>query len=92
MKKAEEEKYADTLSSSIKAIEAIVKTDKAADMKKYRREIADILENSIVLRYHYGEGVTRHKTHNDKDLDKAVEILESGRYAKILASQDTRRK
>ena len=92
MEKAKEEQYSDTLSENFKTIESIVKTDKVSDMKKYRKEISEILENSIVLRYHYGDGVTRHKIHKDKDLNKAMEILKSGRYAEILKSQDTKRK
>ena len=51
------------------------------------------LENNDILRYSYAEGVTEHTLTEDREVHRAVALLDDGKeYARILHEQDTVRK
>ena len=61
-------------------------------LRHYRAEISELLDNDIVLRHNYYEGVIEHNLVSDSTVMKAVELLRDGeRYRRILREQDTER-
>ena len=91
-RKAEREKYADRISEELDQIAEKLKEDKEADLESFKDDVRKLLEEEIVLRYHYYEGVARRISLNDPEVRRAVEVLKNGEeYRRILTSQDTPR-
>mgnify|MGYP000473819016 CR=1 FL=1 len=77
----------------IEAIEAGIRDDKATNLQTYKKEILETLNGAVILRYSYAEGVTEHTLTEDKEVHRAVALLDDGaEYARILHEQDTVRK
>lgn len=82
---AEREEYFADIESAYKTLEAKLKHDKNQDLQKHRTEISDMLESEIVSRYYYMRGRAQHSLRNDKQLDKALALLEKkADYSAIL--------
>ena len=82
---AKEEKYYQSIESDLAALEAKVKSDKSSDLVKYRPEISEMLKSEILSRYYYQKGRIEGALREDKDVAKAVEIInDSSQYNKIL--------
>lgn len=91
--KAEAERYYDKISGDIEALEQHIKDDKMSSLKQYRDEIVALIEDEIVLRNFYMEGVTKRKIVEDKDIARAIEALNDRQeYTRILTTQDTERR
>ena len=87
---SEEERYDKDFIEDLATLESKLKDQKADNLRRYRAEILDMLNNDVVLRYSYYEGVVEHNLVSDSTVHKAVELLRDGeRYRKILAEQDT---
>lgn len=87
---SKEERYDDNFAEDLKQIEAKLKDQKTDNLWNYRAEITDMLNNDIVLRHSYYEGVVEHNIVSDSTVMKAVELLrDSERYSHILLAQDT---
>ena len=77
----------------MEAIEAGIRDDKATNLQTYKREIMETLNGAVILRYSYAEGVTEHTLTEDREVHRAVALLDDGKeYARILHEQDTVRK
>ena len=77
----------------IAAIDSTLRDDTATNLETYRKEIVESINNDIVLRHGYSEGVIEHSLPDDGDVLKAIEILGKGQeYARIVTEQDTPRK
>ena len=77
----------------IAAIDSTLRDDTATNLETYRKEIVESINNDIVLRHGYSEGVIEHSLPDDGDVLKAIEILGNGQeYARIVTEQDTPRK
>ena len=62
-------------------------------LQTYKREIMETLNGAVILRYSYAEGVTEHTLTEDREVHRAVALLDDGKeYARILHEQDTVRK
>ncbi|MCQ2297070.1 MAG: S41 family peptidase [Bacteroidales bacterium] len=84
-KVAKEEQYIDALDEEIKQLEQKLKDDKAADIKKHRDEISEMLRNEILVRYYYQKGRIEGAIKNDPVVKKAAEILnDKEQYRKLL--------
>ena len=82
-----------SLAAEIEAIEAGIRDDKATNLQTYKREIMETLNGAVILRYSYAEGVTEHTLTEDREVHRAVALLDDGKeYARILHEQDTVRK
>ena len=94
LKKAmEADRFNEQLAKHIAEIERELKDDTESNLRSYRDEIVESLNNNIVLRYYYSEGVIEHSLSADKEVLAAVELLANrAEYAEILSSRDTRRK
>ena len=89
---SKEERYDSEFADELQRIESKLKDQKTDNLRHYRAEIAELLDNDIVLRHNYYEGVIEHNLVSDSTVMKAVELLrDGGRYAKILREQDTER-
>lgn len=89
---SKEERYDSEFADELQRIESKLKDQKTDNLRHYRAEISELLDNDIVLRHNYYEGVIEHNLVSDSTVMKAVELLrDGGRYAKILREQDTER-
>lgn len=89
---SKEERYDSEFADELQRIESKLKDQKTDNLRHYRAEIAELLDNDIVLRHNYYEGVIEHNLVSDSTVMKAVELLrDGGCYAKILREQDTER-
>lgn len=67
--------------------------DRNGYFQRHREELTQLLEDEILLRRTYAEGVAAHKLLTDKDVEKAEQILGNPtEYRRILREQDTDRK
>ncbi|MDE6446578.1 MAG: S41 family peptidase [Alistipes sp.] len=83
----------DDIAERIAEIEAGLKDDTQANLETYRKEIETSINNDIVLRHGYSEAVVARSLPEDKEVLRAVELLDDRpEYLRILAEQDTERK
>ena len=89
---AKEERYDSDFAEDLKQIETKLKDQKADNLRTYRAEITDLLNDDIILRHNYYEGVVEHNLVADSTVIRAVELLgDRARYDKILTEQDSER-
>jgi carboxyl-terminal processing protease len=88
-KAAEDEKYFETSKEEFTQLEKLVAPDKQKDLKKYKSEIKEFLENEIVSRYYFQNGRLENMLFNyDAEMQKAVEVLtNSSLYNSILKGE-----
>ncbi len=91
--RTQEERYDEEVRTELEKVEKLLQDDKDDNLQRYREELVELIENEIVLRYNYSEGVAAHSLTKDSDVAAAIDLLgDSERYRRILASQDTRKK
>ena len=89
---SKEERYDADFADDLKQIESKLKDQKADNLRTYRAEITDLLNNDVVLRHNYYEGVVEHNLAGDSTVMRAVELLgDRERYDRILREQDLER-
>lgn len=87
------EKFHDNISEQLTFIQSQLRDDKESSLKLYEAELREVIEDEIVMIYHYLEGVTKRRVERDKDVDAAIELLnDKVRYGEIISSQDTSKK
>ena len=74
---AEREQYFADIESAYKTLASKLKHDKKQDLEKHRIEVSDLLESEIVSRYYYMRGRAQHSLRNDKQLDKALALIQN---------------
>ncbi|MBO7168840.1 MAG: S41 family peptidase [Rikenellaceae bacterium] len=80
-----EEGYAAEISTELEALERKVASNNEALLRRHRTQISDMIEECIVLRAAYSEGVARHSLHKDTTVAEAARLLsDSEAYTKIL--------
>jgi carboxyl-terminal processing protease len=90
---AEQERYLTGIEEYIGRIEESLKDDNETNLWLYRDELAEIIENGIVLRRAYAQGVARHALGGDTEIAEAVRVLhEPECYREIVTTKDTDRK
>ncbi len=83
----------DSLEDALSAIDKGLNDDKRSCFETFRDDIEEQINQNIVLRYAYAEGVIASSLRSDKELKVAIEILaDKAEYERILTSQDTARK
>lgn len=91
--RAEKELYYERIGAEIERLSALLQDDKQGNLLLYRDQIARILEDDIILRQHYHDGVIRHSIFTDDEISDAVRLLsDRARYDYITTIQDTRKK
>jgi carboxyl-terminal processing protease len=77
----------------IDSLAVSLRDDTPTNLTIHRAEIADLIEDAIVLRTHYQKGVMKHNLATDKTLAQALEVLGNrAEYRDILTSRDTDRR
>ena len=90
--RARREGFYERIASELDVLTERITRDKAGELARLRSEISRLIEDDIVLYYHYAQGVARHNLRGDAVLDAALGVLASpDEYRRILSSQDTRR-
>jgi carboxyl-terminal processing protease len=82
---SENEKYFDALKNEFEALKTKMIHDKKEDIQKNKTEIMQLLTEEIVARYYYQTGRAEAAAGYDKEIRKAVEVLDnSSLYASVL--------
>lgn len=90
---AEKERWSEDMAAQMKVIEENISNDTEENLRLYKAELVEIIEDNIVSRYCYNEGGIRHSLTDDSELQAAIELLQQPeRYHTIVTSQDTARK
>lgn len=91
-KAAEDDRFAD-LKEKFERVEGELKDDTQTNLETYRKEIIESINNDIVMRHGYTEGVIEHSLTDDAEVLRATEVLRDGaQYTRIVTAQDTPRK
>ncbi len=77
MKTAQREKYFGLAEAEFDALKAKLEPNLDKDLKEFRSEISELLEDEIVSRYYYQKGAIRASINDDNGIKKAVEELNS---------------
>ncbi|HZG01094.1 MAG TPA: S41 family peptidase, partial [Chitinophagales bacterium] len=86
-KTAENEEYYDALKADLASLRTKMAHDKDRDLLKHKDEIKKLLSEEIVARYYYQTGRVQMSLKNDKEVDKAIEVLTNpSEYKKLLAT------
>ena len=75
--KAVEEKYYDAISKEYNQLITNLNHDKNKDLEKEKKEIIQLLESEIIVRYYYQKGRIELNFKHDDDIQKAVTVLQS---------------
>lgn len=82
---AKKEKYYDDIVNQIAALKKNVFHNKEQDLKKFKAEIRDLLEEEIASRYHFREGMIEASFDDDPQIVKAIEVLNNmNEYSELL--------
>ena len=93
LKKAAEDDRFEELSEKFEQLEAGLKDDTQTNLETYRKEVAESIDNDIILRHGYTAGIIEHALPKDSEVLKAVGILQDpAQYTHITSEQDTKRK
>jgi carboxyl-terminal processing protease len=87
IKTAKQEKYYDRASSEFDALKVKLAHDKEKDLQTFSSEIKLLLYEEIASRYYYQKGRIQASLDEDRDLEKAVEILQNPKEYSTLMQQ-----
>ena len=82
-----------SLNEALDAIDKGLKDDKESLLNTFRKEIVEQINQNIVLRYAYSEGVIANSLGDDEEVVEAIKLLgNKAEYERIVTKQDTQRK
>jgi len=85
MKDARDEDYFSAIQQDYEIMKHKLSHDKEADLLKHKEEIRELLREEIVSRYYYQKGRIIANIGQDKDIERAVEVLvQQSTYLAIL--------
>ena len=76
-KVAKSEKYYEDAAKEYESLRKKIVRNKTEDLEHFKTEIKELLSNEIVSRYHFAEGRIQHTLSMDKEIAKAIEVLEN---------------
>ena len=86
IKIASKEKYYDEAKSEFESLRNRLSHDKKQDLLKHKDQVRQMLENEIVSRYYYTRGRIAQGLQYDKELARAIEVLNDPQQYKSLLS------
>ncbi len=90
---AERERYDERIAPELAAIREKISKNKETELELNKQEVSELIEDNIILRQAYQEGVMRHKLHSDRTVAEALKLIASpDNFTAILTSRDTARK
>ena len=82
-----------SLDEALDTIDKGLNDDKRSNLKTFRKEITEQINQNIVLRYAYAAGVIANSLGGDEEVQEAVKLLANkAEYERITTKQDTARK
>ncbi len=91
-KLARMERYYERSEAKFKELEELLKPDLAHDLRLFRTDLTDYLNNAIIGRYYYQSGMARYLLRKDKDTKRGCEILlNPTEYKSILTPKSDRK-
>ena len=82
-----------SLNEALDVIDKGLRDDKQNNLETFRKEIIEQINQNIVLRYAYAEGVIANSLSGDNEVQEAVKILsDRAEYKRITTEQNTQRK
>lgn len=89
---AEREHFTERIEKELEILTEKITKDKNGELKRLQPEISRLIEDDVVLYYHYSQGVARHRIHDDETIGIAAALLGNpDEYNRIISSQDTSR-
>lgn len=89
---AEGEKQLDQIQKQLVELETMIKNNKSTNLMRFKPELIKLIENDILIRKFYTEGVIRHNLPTDTEIMKAVSVLSDPKEYQKVTSKDTDRK
>ncbi len=90
---AKREDYLKALKPMIDSLQVDLKKEKKQDLNKHKKQIDEMLRVEIATRFYYQKGKTASALINDKEVSKAVSVLNNKKlYDSILAGKATPQK
>lgn len=85
---SKKEKYYESIKDQITSLKAQVSHNKENDLKTFKEEIKEYLEEEIVSRYYFQKGTVEASFDNDEDVQAALKIFgEPAEFSKVLAGK-----
>ena len=81
---AKQEKHYQEIKNEIENLKIKVKHNKVADLITFRAEIKEVLEEEIASRYYFQEGIIEASFDQDKDVQRAIQVLHNQEEYKSL--------
>ncbi|MCZ6521012.1 MAG: peptidase S41, partial [Bacteroidetes bacterium] len=81
---AKQEKHYQEIKNEIEILKNKVKHNKDADLITFRAEIKEVLEEEIASRYYFQEGIIEASFDQDKDVQRAIQVLHNQEEYKSL--------
>ena len=82
---ADYEGYSDSIQTEMTALATKLAPNVAGDLRRWQKEVRELLEYAIVSSHYGNEGAYAYKMRNDKELHLSTEILlDKERYHKLL--------
>ena len=79
------EKYFERAKNELEMLKNKLANNKESDLQSFKTEISEFLLDEIIGRYYYEEGQLKSSIKDDKQVDKAIEILkDKSMYSSIL--------
>ncbi len=75
VERSKEEKYFDHIQDEIQSLKSTVENSKSTDLTLFKEEVKEFLEQEIVSRYYYQNGMVEASFDWDKDVKKAIELF-----------------
>ncbi len=89
---ADEEQFKD-LAADLKRMSEELKDDTQSNLTTYRDQLVESINTNLIQRHAYTEGVVAHSLLTDKEVQRALELLnDPAEYHRILTEQDTQKK
>ena len=82
---ADKEHYLDDATSEFEALRVKLEKNTERDLKKFRHQIQEVLENEIIARYYYQSGRVEATLANDQYIDSALVYLQPEKTKEILS-------
>ena len=89
---ATREKYINNIDEQLKVIEEKIKCENVDNLMTFRDDIQTLIENDIILRHHYRQGVVRHSLVSDTELKEVISILNNPSKLEEFLNKDTDKK
>jgi carboxyl-terminal processing protease len=87
---AKKEKYYEGAVNEIKQLKEKLAHDKSKDLITFRNEISELIVDEIITRYYYQKGKIEATFATDKEISKAIEVLDSNtKYSSIITGKET---